>query len=175
MKPSQVVRCLRRLRALYPDKLLSSETMASYAAMLADLSVDQLAAAIEKHAATSRYWPSVAELRALAVEDEAAPPAEIAWGEVMRAVSSVGRYRSPQWSHPAIEAAVEAVGGWQRVCDDDTEGVLRAHFYRTYNAYRERIERDANYSGLPYKREARRLSSGDAVVRLLDFVAGDGQ
>lgn len=94
--------------------------------------------AARAHVGASKYWPTVAELVAIlrAAEGPDVTP-EAAWEEVQHAIRRYGPYQPhPPWSHPAIERAVEAVGGyvWLCACDGDQLGVARAHFYRHVEA-----------------------------------------
>jgi len=64
---------------------------------------------------------------------------EEAWGEVMKAVSGVGRYGKPQFSSEAIAETVDVLG-WESLCNVRSQelNTMRAHFYRSYEAIRKR-------------------------------------
>lgn len=138
MTKSEIASVLAVLKAAYPRQEITTGTADVYARFLADLPYEAALNAVKRHIATSQFFPAIAEIRKAAAESSAqVVGGEEAWGEVMRAVRSVGRYRIPQWSHPAVKAAVDALG-WETICnsDEDNLGTLRAHFYRTFERYR---------------------------------------
>ena len=123
---------------------------AIYREYLDDLSPAEVADAVA-HALQSggRFLPTISELRAYIAESKCdLPDADVAWGEVLRAVSRWGRYRIPQWSSPAMAEAVEAVG-WQAICDSENQDVTRAHFARAYRATRVRALHEVQVSDAP--------------------------
>lgn len=69
------------------------------------------------------YMPSPGQLRKLAdsgsvsIEDRSA----LAFMAIKPAVSKVGHWGSPDFDDPLINAAIRHLGGWQRVCDLETE------------------------------------------------------
>jgi hypothetical protein len=148
MKPSETKKILTLLRCAYPRQEVNEGTATVYADMLADLDPDQVAEAVKKHIATSQYFPTIAEIRASVAEKKcAAPSAAGAWAEVMHAIAAVGRYRTPTFTHPAITAAVEGLGGFQSLCDSDQAQTDRAHFLRLYSEGRARAVECANLPG----------------------------
>lgn len=112
---------------------------------LSDLPDDLLTVAVKNHIERSQWLPSIAEIRASAVSlmRQASPArqsASEAWGDVKRAIRSIGYVGSPEFSNPATAAVVRRMG-WRDICmDDGPEGVIRAQFERTYNAEIERME-----------------------------------
>lgn len=130
---------LDALVAAFPRTTMSAETVQIYARFLVDVSVEQAVDAAARWIARGRSFPLISELReAIEREHGAGPPdADQAFAEVMRKVGSVGRYREPVWSHPAISAAVDAIT-WREVCDSDNAPALRAHFTRAYEAAKKR-------------------------------------
>ena len=112
---------------------------------LADLDDALLSAAVKNHIERSQWLPSIAEIRSSAVSlmRQASPAAQIAgeaWGDVKRAIASVGYYGLPEFNNPATAAVVRRMG-WRDIClDDGPEGVIRAQFERMYNAEIERME-----------------------------------
>ena len=146
---------------------------------LADLPDDLLAVACRNHRERSQWLPSIAEIRASAVSlmRQASPArqsASEAWGDVKRAIRSIGYVGSPEFDNPATAAVVRRMG-WRDICmDDGPEGVIRAQFERMYNAEIERMESTVQQS--PAVREFigamtvspdRQLAPGDtsAVIR----------
>lgn len=137
MTPIQVAEVLALLQAAYPSARISRGTLEVYATFLADLGHAAGLAAARKHVASCKFFPTVAELREIALTASAScPPVEDAWAEVRRKIGSEGRYRTPTWSHPAIAACVEAIG-WTELCNSEEQAIDRAHFLRLYRDRRE--------------------------------------
>lgn len=66
----------------------------------------------------------------------------IAWGKLLDAMQRVGAYTSVCFDDAAIHAAVEDVGGWQRMCrtSHDDLSYLQHRFCSAYKAYAARGE-----------------------------------
>mgnify|MGYP003620057571 CR=1 FL=1 len=148
---SNISKELRRILAAYPQHAARLEPSQVTAMLevwqedLADLPDDLLAVACRNHRERSQWLPSIAEIRASAVSlmRQASPArqsASEAWGDVKRAIASIGYVGSPEFSNPATAAVVRRMG-WRDICmDDGPEGVIRAQFERMYNAEIERME-----------------------------------
>lgn len=152
------------IRDVYGDRFPIDEgKLKSWYALLADLDADLAAKAVMAFCAQSPWPPTVADIRtgvaAGAVPKQAA---EEAWEAVLAAVASRGRYRAPKFENPLTARTVDALG-WQSICDATETGVLRAHFYRTYQAIRDGEVRDRNMGS---------LMGRDDVDRLLAKVTG---
>lgn len=160
MTRAETGKVLAILKAAYPRQDIPPETVAVYADMLSDLDGDAVATAARAHIATSPFFPSVSELRRRALPPALQP--EVAWGEVMHKIASVGRYRIPAWSSPAIEATVNAIG-WQELCGSENLSVERAHFFRTYAAFQGQATERTNLDGIEAQRKPLPfLTDGDA-------------
>jgi len=99
-----------------------------------------LYAAVERCVLTCKFFPTVAEI-VQAAEDMAgtaggcgAPNAEEAWAEVARAAYHLGWNRKPEWSHPDVGRAVDAMGGWLAVCECESSewGNFGARYRKVY-------------------------------------------
>lgn len=129
---------LDALHAAFPEVTISVETAQLYARFLEDIDIDRGAEVVATWIAfDGKRFPRISELRALAAP--AMPDADQAWEEARRAAGSVGSYRSPSFSHPAIAEAVKAIG-WMDICQTpiDQLGTLRAQFGRAYEAVKRR-------------------------------------
>ena len=74
-----------------------------------------------------QFMPKPADL-IRAMEGTSTDRSLLAWGEVYEAMSTVGAYRSVQFSDPAIHAAVSDMGGWVKLCRSTMdEQIGRAH------------------------------------------------
>lgn len=84
MKPSEAVKVMATLAAAYPQRDLASETIEVYAHDLADLDAGVAAAAVERLRRTSRFFPTISEIREAAAELVlGAPPSTVAWRQAL--------------------------------------------------------------------------------------------
>jgi len=143
MSRADAIEALAVLTAAY-DKNIPEETLRIYVKCLEDLDRGALLAAASDWIILSQWFPTVAELRrkAVALSDGGTlPPSPYeAWGEITDAASRQGRQWVPTWSHVAIGAALDQIGGYRRVCDSELLGVERSHFLKSYEAIVERIQ-----------------------------------
>ncbi len=76
------------------------------------------------------------------------PDVDQAWAEIQSEISRVGwtvvldAKRRPLFSHPSIQAAVDAMG-WSTLCESENPMADRAHFLKLYGVATERATRDA--------------------------------
>lgn len=110
--------------------------------LLADIPPEILKAAALQHIATSKWFPSIAELRALA--REIIYPSRLcgveAWGLVKREIHRVGIYGKPKFDDEFIAVAVKTLG-WDSLCMGDHEPSNRARFIACYDALVQREEK----------------------------------
>lgn len=62
-----------------------------------------------------KFLPKPGELVAL-VQGDSVGQALLAWTKILRAIQSVGAYRSVIFDDPLIQAVIGDMGGWQRLC-----------------------------------------------------------
>ena len=115
--------------------------------LLSDLDFDLLRAAVQNHCTSSKWFPSVAELRDAAFElaesdADKITPGE-AWAEVKSAIaagSSAYYSKSRTWSSPLVEKAFCAIGGWDyyRYALSSAEPADRARFIEAFQDLRTR-------------------------------------
>lgn len=154
---------------------LEKDRLQFYVMMLSDIPPQILEAAVKKLIMTNKFLPSIAEIRETAygikgtISGTAAPDESEAWGEVMKAVRSVGYYGKPKFSHEAITAAVNNIG-WQDICMTTYDGMntLRAQFRRAYQlaAQRQKDNRDNAVLGISQNNEKLKRLTGTLVKRL---------
>jgi hypothetical protein len=143
---------LQVLIEAYPGAKLADNTLLLYARVLSDIPDAMLEAACLQHIASAKWFPTVAELREMALSLSrqargAAHPAPMeAWGLVQREIGRTGIYRPPRFDDPLVAEAVELFG-WSRLCNQplDTIGVAEAHFSELY---RSLVEREAQQARL---------------------------
>lgn len=154
---------------------LEKDRLQFYVMMLSDIPPQILETAVKKLIMTNKFLPSIAEIRETAygikdtISGTAAPDESEAWGEVVKAIRSVGYYRKPKFSHEAITTAVNNIG-WQDICMTTIEGMntLRAQFRRAYQlaAQRQKDNRDNAVLGISPNNEKLKQLTGNVVKRL---------
>lgn len=154
---------------------LEKDRLQFYVMMLSDIPPQILEAAVKKLIMTNKFLPSIAEIRETAygikgtISGTAAPDESEAWGEVIKAIQSVGYYGKPKFSHEAITAAVNNIG-WQDICTTPSDGTntLRSQFRRAYQlaAQRQKDNRDNEVLGISPSNEKLKQLTGNVVKRL---------
>ena len=153
------------LSAAYPRHEVTADTGRVYAELLHDIPDDVLLAAAKQHATTSKWFPSVAELREAANKITAYSlgirTAEEAWLKVQAAIRRYGWYgesdgaggwRVPRMLSELERNAVDALGGWKLLCHSENAPADRAHFLRIYDNLLKRQQESAMM--LPAVRDA---------------------
>ncbi len=117
------------------DMQLMIET---YRIGLEDLSVEDARAAVARAMRTSKWLPTIAEIRALVVGARTGDRTGAeAWTDVIKAVSRRGIYRTPgvdfTFADP-ITASLVTAQGWREICNGDGDNV-RADRARVIDAY----------------------------------------
>lgn len=154
---------------------LEKDRLQFYVMMLSDIPPQILEVAVKKLIMTNKFLPSIAEIRETAygikgtISGTAAPDESEAWGEVVKAIQSVGYYGKPKFSHEAITAAVNNIG-WQDICTTPSEvtNTLRSQFRRAYQlaAQRQKDNRDNAVLGISPNNEKLKQLTGNVVKRL---------
>lgn len=131
----EVNKAIELLTMAYPNFQLPKLTIKLYERLLKDIDFDLLKAATLQCATTCKFFPSVAEIRAAAVEIKSMAdgvPSEIeAWGEVVEKMRSIGSSRFPEFSHPLITQVVRQFG-WTNLCMSENQIADRARFLEAY-------------------------------------------
>lgn len=167
MTPAEVVGLFKVLRAGYASLDSTPERLALWTVLMADQDAAAIgAAAVAYLRAAHPFPPSPGQLIEAARVPDGAPLPEEAWGEVRRAIQSVGPHQAPEWSHPRVGAAVRAaLGEWSVWCRSVQTDQLVADRARYVDAYRAIGDRDQARDGYA---EAVALieRGGDALARL---------
>lgn len=144
MTPAETAKLVAVLATAYPAARVSAETSELYEAMLGDLDFALVQRAAARHVATSKWFPSVAELRAAAVELALGPRRTglEAWGDVVEAIRFVGAYGAPRFEDERVAECVRMLG-WRGLCLADNEASDRARFAELYEALAQRARVDA--------------------------------
>jgi hypothetical protein len=168
---SEARRIVALLAGGWPGRPLPESAEEVYALALGDLDYEAAKAAVMRLIQTSRFLPTVAEIREAAVRDRVSLPGpEEAWGIVRQAIgSSGGSYVVPAFDCLEIQLAVDDLG-WREICLSE-QGSTRARFCE---AYRVRATRrlDAEARGLPAPGRRRALPSGEGAPRVVAIETG---
>jgi hypothetical protein len=125
------------------DKAFSASGVAMlWQKLLNDIPYEVAEKAVSKVLMTSKFFPTVAEIReaveSLKEKQSALPSAEDAWEEVSRKLDI---YKTPTWSHPAIARVVKLIG-FSNLCHSENIAIERGQFFKIYSAYEKR-EKDS--------------------------------
>lgn len=174
MNKQEILKAVAPLQLAFKGNL-DDARMRLYVEMLSDIPPQILEAAVKKLIMTNKFLPSIAEIRETAygikgtISGTAAPDESEAWGEVVKAIQSVGYYGKPKFSHEAITAAVNNIG-WQDICTTPNEGTntLRSQFRRAYQlaAQRQKDNRDNAVLGISPNNEKLKQLTRNVVKRL---------
>lgn len=177
MTQFQTAKLVAVLLAAYPQALWGDGTPLLYERMLADLDAAVAKAAVEQLIATSRYLPTVAEIRAACVELTVGPRrfgAE-AWGEVLTAIGRFGHRRTPgvdfKFGDTNTTRAVIAFG-WRHLCSSENPIADRARFIELYDQLDASTRKDLLTATLPStlaraQLRGDRTASGGPLLRLV--------
>jgi hypothetical protein len=134
--------CIILLKSAYPRQTFGPETVRVYQMTLSEINPELLQAAVLKHISTSKWFPTVAEIRAAVVEivlqTANQPTALEAWGIVIKEIRRVGHWRRPDLP-PAILKAVNDIGGWRQLCMSENNTADRARFVEAYTSRQQRL------------------------------------
>ena len=133
------------LRTYYAKENLlpNKQAMELWYQALKDLSYSLASAALGKWSQTSRWSPTIADIRETAADITDPDNGEdwsMGWGKVLKAISRYG------WSRPeealatldeTSRAAVKCLG-WQNLCMSENISVDRASFRQTYETMKKR-------------------------------------
>lgn len=152
----------------------------AYHRVLSDLDADLLNSVADHIMGTSTFFPSAGEIRRaafhLAEIGLGIPSAQDAWAEVSAMIrkgfweTDKGWWeaRPPNaedWSHPLVQKAVDAVGGWVALRTSENTVADRARFLQAYDAYVTRHREQERM--LPSVRQAvEQLGNGERVPQL---------
>ena len=174
MNKQDILKAVAPLQLAY-NASLDDNRLRLYVEMLSDIPPSILEASVKKLIMTNKFLPSIAEIRETAygikeiISGTAAPDESEAWGEVIKAIRSVGYYGKPKFSHEAITVAVNNIG-WQDICMTTNEGMntLRSQFRRAYQlaAQRQKDNRDNAVLGISPGDEKLKQLTGKLVKKL---------
>lgn len=171
MTKPEVAKLVAVLIAAYPAGKFSSETSQIYERMLADLGYPEANAAVEQLLATSKWMPTVGEIRerVLALTAGEVRAGGEAWGLVLKAIGRYGRNRTPgvdfELGDPVALETVKALG-WANLCDSENQVADRARFVELYDLLAVKHRRAMLSEGLPAMQRFRALQAAREQVML---------
>jgi hypothetical protein len=111
----------------YYGRQLSEGAISLYWAALKGYELAAVQKAAEAYitgAESSQFMPKAGDLIKLMDGGGAVDQAAIAWAKVEGAIRTVGPYQSVVFDDPIIHAALDAYGGWEKVCNVPSEDEL---------------------------------------------------
>jgi len=143
MTKKETATVLAFLVSAYPSVKVTKETAEVYHDVLQDLDYGDCVAVTRQCVRVSQFFPSASEIRRAVLRDKGllSPSPSEAWSEVISVATQEGLHRSTEWSHATVAEAVKAIG-WREICFAENQGVLRAHFLKMYEGFREANDRN---------------------------------
>jgi len=176
----QIKKLVAVMVAAYPASKISEESVGVYTRMLADLEYPAANAAVEQLLATSKWLPTVAEIRerVVSLQDGEIRAGGEAWGSVLKAIRGAGRYRVPGKDFAfADQVTADAVAAmnWVELCDSENQVADRARFIELYDQLAQRHRRLQLSEGLPAMQRFRALQATREAERAKALPAGEPQ
>ena len=194
MQRGEAAKLVAMLSAAYRDAPISEATAEVYEAMLADLDFAAGQQAVQRLICSSKWLPTVAEIRAAAADVRHGPvrAGGEAWGDVVEAIRRVGSYRpAPTFADPMVNDCVKFMG-WRDLCLGTNEAADRAKFVSLYDSLAGR-ERAGIVAGalpeaprgfalpamttlaLPSPASGRRMTAAELSARLAELAPSERQ
>jgi len=157
--------------AEYFKSPLSNVELEIYIENLMDYEFASIKKAAKKLVKTEKFMPKVADF-VKAIEETKGNSAESAWLELLSAIETYGYYRKPYFNDKTIYAVVQAMGGWEAMCNMpvDRQNFYMKEFVNLYNQYKNRPEVIEN--ALPAGREADKKALGNILRKAKALNAG---
>ncbi len=167
MTTVEVRKLVAMIFAAFPGTRSSPATAEIYERMLLDQDSAIAAAAVERLLATSKFMPTIAEVReaCLVVGIGDTKQGGEAWGDVLRLIGRYGAYRAPgsdfEIADPIALRCVQALG-WQQLCASDEPTADRARFIDLYDRLATSERKEKNTSELPNQKRLESATSSEA-------------
>lgn len=162
MKRSDAAEIVMLLLGAYPQAKTSASTRQVYETMLSDLDTEHARVAVQKLIASSKWMPTVAEIRAAATELERGPlrSGADAWLDVLEQIRKEGYCGTPRFDDAIITALITR-WGWSRICLEGSLEADRARFIEAYDSLaRQARERDVSGIALNACAIPKRITKG---------------
>lgn len=143
MRRSEAAKLVATLSAAWRDAPISEATSEVYEAMLADLDFGIAQEAVHRLINTSKWLPTVAEIRATAANVQRGPVRSggEAWGDVLAEIRRTGYIGAPRFNDPLVARCVDLMT-WRGLCLGENEAADRARFIDLYDNLAARQRED---------------------------------
>lgn len=165
-------------KAYGSDKVMpDQEAINVWYGFLKDIDYRTMKVAVSEHIATSRFAPSISELRELAAGAmaEETMPWDMAWGTVLKAVRKFGSYQEAEAidSLDGVTASIVRRMGFKNICMSEAIEVERANFRMAYEA-EAKNRKHSSMIPMSVRGEKRAIMQGQvaAVADRLGFKEG---
>lgn len=145
MTASDVSSVLAILVAAYPNAEIGEETLVVYEAMLADVDAKALQVVVLQHIATSKWFPTVAELREAVAEDAMNLPSP---ADALAQVQAAIHAKENGSMHGLVYEAMQRCGGSWEAKRSTTPQQWRRQFLEVYRELRAQTITEANTQGV---------------------------
>ena len=149
MTVAEVAKILTLMASAWPSFEPSDDKVRLWHELFGDISYQVAMVAVKKLMLSSKYLPTIAELRkeVLAVTtaaEDRITPAE-AWGMVVHAIRDYGSYREADALKSLPESVAKTVRyiGWRELCLCEEPDVIRAQFMRMFDQVATRRREEA--------------------------------
>ena len=138
MTKSESLKVYAVLIAAFPNANVRNETPDVYATGISDLDYELANGAVRRLLLTSKFMPSIAEIREAALEAQSGQRMNggEAWGIAKRAMRGQGACKTPgvdfTFRDPIIAQCIRALG-WQELCLSENDIADRARFIELYD------------------------------------------
>jgi hypothetical protein len=170
----EAAQLMAMLVAQWPQSTVSSKTSQLYEAHLLDLDFQAAQVAVSRIAKTTRWLPTVAEIREVTCDVIHGPKrlGGEAWGDVLAEIRRVGAYDVPKFKDPATAECVRLLD-WRGLCLGTNEVADRARFVELYEGLQDRARLDVIAGhALPPARGTASLGTGlSSPVSLAQLLA----
>ncbi len=176
MTRSESAKLVACLLAAFPSTRATTATSEVYERMLADLDYLVANAAVERLLATSRFMPSISEIRGACLDltHGTMRAGGEAWGDMLKAVSRWGSYRTPgadfQFQDPLVAKCVASMG-WSNLCLSENQVADRSRFIALYDELAKHEGVNRNVAQLPSAKAAKALQEGNDATQTVAFLA----
>jgi len=141
MTELEALKIVKILQSAYPRQEFPEDTVRVYAMSLADLPVALGQRAVMELIRSSKWVPTIAEIRQRAAEIGCPmPAADEAWAEAQKAARnfSPGVPMDLQWSSDLVAEAVAMTGGMWGIAMSPRPDAVQRQFVEVYNSLRDR-------------------------------------
>ena len=144
MTKTEAAKLVTRLVGFFPQSQFSEANAEAYESVLVTMDHESTAEAIFRLVTTSKWLPTIAEIRAAAVDIQLGPlkSGVEAWAEVMEETGRVGYCGRPSFTDETIRRVVQSMG-WEQLCLSQNLASDRARFCELYDTWATRDRRDA--------------------------------